>query len=337
MGATMKNWAKLGLCGAMAMSSSIAMAETLPVTGMYPAQVDLPGDLDVIAIDPFGGDAGADLEIALTDVLGNINIDGQPWFRIAPPLGYGQSGTVYMEGTEGDPVTLEDPNSPDALLRGSVRSEVLERRLDPKIVEECVERDEDRKCIRTEERRIPCLEMSVRIDPRVSLTSMDGRQLYAFNTPQSQTASYCRNDATIPSALDMGNRLIDQLAAAVRYDLAPVRRSDGYRIMERRKGLKGADRNAFKDAIKLTKTDQGAACAKFQDMMQVYADHVSVVFNVGLCAESYGYLDSAEELYRQTLSIDPKNDYASDGLRRLRDRRRAEFQLEAREQSDPEA
>lgn len=330
----MKNWAIIGFCSALAMSSAMAAAETMPVSGIYPANVDLPGDVEVIAVEPFGGDAGADVEIALTQMLGEVRIEGRPWFRIAPPPGYGQSGTVTILDHEGQPVSVGDPNAPDAILRGSVRSEVLERRIEPRVVEECVERDAEDKCIRREKRRIPCWEMSLRFDPRIMLMSINGRQLYANNTPQIETARYCRDDNAVPSTLDMANRMIDRIALEVRGDLAPVARSNGYRVMERRKGLKGEAREAFKQAVKLTEVDQGAACNTFMELMNTNPDHVSVIFNVGLCSESFGYLDEAEQYYRTALGINPKTDYAADGLRRLHDRERAAMQIEARDGRD---
>ncbi|MDC8755834.1 hypothetical protein OIK40_14385 [Erythrobacter sp. sf7] len=306
------------------------MAETITVVGIYPANVDLPGEVEAIAIEPFAGDAGADVELAITDVLGAVTIEGQPWFRIAPPFAGRSSGVVIVADREGQSVSIEDSDAPDAVLRGSVMNEVLEQRLEPRMVEQCVERDDRGDCIRREPRPVPCWEVSVRLDPRIVLIAADGTQLYSRRAPEIEAASYCRDDNTIPSTLDMASRAIDRIAHAVRVDLAPVNRAREYRVMERRGGLARNDRAVFKHAIRLTKTDPVAACQVFDQMLASNSAQLSVVFNAGLCAEAFGDLVAARELYLRALGISPDHGYPADGLRRIAERRRADAQMYSR-------
>ncbi|MEL7447102.1 MAG: hypothetical protein AAGK02_15045 [Pseudomonadota bacterium] len=96
----MVNWHRrgLGLFGLAAFGLAIpAAAETLPVEGVYGSQVSLPGDVEVIATEGFGGDAGPDVAIALTDALGDVILDGAQQYysralEVDPGRDYPQAG-----------------------------------------------------------------------------------------------------------------------------------------------------------------------------------------------------------------------------------------------------
>ncbi|MEO0700290.1 MAG: hypothetical protein AAFY81_11335, partial [Pseudomonadota bacterium] len=222
-------------------------------------------------------------------------------------------------------------NDVDAVLSGTLRADVFEQRSGWRTRRQCVARDRDGDCIRRKEIRIPCFELSVQLNPRLVLTSQDGRLLYANNQPLIEVVRYCRDDVFIPSELEMAGLLVDQLAQAVRLDLAPQSRVEGIRIMEMRKGLEGADRQAFKDAIGLTKRDANGACLAFQDLEARHPTHVSVLFNIGLCHEAAGELVTAQSYYAEALRVDPGRDYPALGLGRVASRERAAIQLAARE------
>ena len=298
--------------GAASLFPVQAGAETLRVSGIYPAAVDLPGHVEALAIAPFGGDAGADAELAISDALGSVSINGERYFRVIPDAGYGEAAS-------------------DALLRGSVHSEVLEERAEPRIVTRCVERNKKGECLETKERAIPCWNLSVRMDPRIVLTAIDGTQMYSHHRSEYESAHFCRDDTNIPSVIDMGNRMIERIANHVRMDLAPRHFSQDHRIMEQRKGLGKADRAAFKQAIRLTKTSASDACAAFDELYQANPGHLSLTFNMGLCAEAFGALDVAQEYYSQARQIDANHSYHRDGAGRLAARWRADAQLAARD------
>ena len=88
-----------------------------------------------------------------------------------------------------------------------------------------------------------------------------------------------------------------------------------------------ASPKAFKAAVALTKNDGDAACASWEKLAATVPGNPSIEVNRGLCAEMRGELDTAEGFYRQALQLMPKDDYASDGLRRIAARRRAATQM----------
>ena len=302
-------------------------AETITVDGIYPARADLPADIELVLIDRFRGDLGQDLELALSDRLGSVSIRGEPYFDVIT-LNALQNAVVEIEGNDGTVTTR--PLQPDAELRGTVRSEVIEREVDPKRERECVKRDEDDKCVEKQETRIECRELSVRVDLRLLLTSSTGQQLYSQTEPRVLAERFCADENDVPSSLDMANALIDQLAGDIRRDLAPMQSRRDIRVMERRKDLRKEDRRRFRDAVKATDDNAAIACEGFEALEASNPEHVSVLFNIGLCKESTGRLDDALDYYARALLVDPGRDYPAEGLRRVRSRIRAEEHLAER-------
>lgn len=297
----------LALSAIAAAVANPALAETLPVRGVYPAGSDAAAAVQSIAIEPFGGVEGQALAIAIGDELRAVSIDGVPYFRIMPGA--------------------RAPDS-EATLQGALSVERLRRNSYDKESKECVERDEDDKCVKQEKRKIPCWEAVARIVPSIRLIDADGALLDAFDEPRESATRYCRDDKR-PSQEDMIRQLTGALARDLRNPFAPVERAEDIRIMEGRDGLANADKDRFRDAVRLTKQDERLACDAFKALEATNASHSSVLFNIGLCAESAGDLAAAETYYRQALTVDAKADYAGTGLRRIGDRRRADAQLAA--------
>lgn len=305
-----------------------AQAETIPVEGVYAARAQLPADVELVLIERFEGDLGQDMELALSDELGRVVIRGTPYFDLITPNAL-RSAEVEVEGNDGTITTR--PLTPDAQLRGTLRSEVIEREVDPKRERECVKRDGDDKCIERREVRIECRELSVRVDPRLLLTGSRGEQLYSITEPRVLAERFCADEKDVPSSLDMANALIDALAVDIRLDLAPTQSRRDIRVMESRKDLRREDRKAFRDAVKATDDNVTLACDAFEALEATNRAHVSVLFNIGLCRESAGQLEDALDYYGRALQADPGRDYPTDGMRRVRSRMRAEEHLAERE------
>jgi len=106
-----------------------------------------------------------------------------------------------------------------------------------------------------------------------------------------------------------------------------MERQESIRVVEDRKGLSREDGERFKNALRLTKTDPGAACRQWQAIADANPAHGASLFNVGLCDEAAGDLDGAERLYRQAAQLSRAGNIA-DGLRRIEARRHAARQLE---------
>jgi len=182
----------------------------------------------------------------------------------------------------------------------------------------------------------PVFRLTVRYFPEVRLMAVDGRDLYSHSTSQEASRSYCEDDANIPSANTLLQRMHDRVAHGMRLTLAPVRRYEDVRVLESRKGLGRDDRKSFKQAVKLTKHDVLGACFAFRELEDRNPQHVSVLFNIGLCHENEGDLRAARDYYARTLQVEPGKSYPQIGLSRISDRMLATEQFAKREEAESE-
>jgi tetratricopeptide (TPR) repeat protein len=308
-----------------------AQAETLPVSGIYAAGEDAPSEVKLIALGNFGGRAGERLALAIDGELRRAVIDGEPWFDITFDSRGGERYSIDdREGTLGPSGEILVDGGPQAIMRGYASVEVGESDSGTKEVEECIRRDDDDKCVERGKVIYDCFDLNVALRPDVRLARIDGRLLYSRTDRLIASRRFCEDERSTPSVDGMLQGLIDQFAWTVRYDLAPSYLSQGYRVMESRKGIAKPDRKVFGNAVKLTKNDPLGACLAFAALEESNPQDVSVLFNVGLCEEGQGNLDQAAGYYRRVLALEPGKDYAEDGLRRIASRRRAERQLEIR-------
>ena len=324
----MRTYSLLAMAGLALAGPDIVLAEVLTVEGVYPARTAGAVEIEEITVERFGGDVGEQLAIAITDRLEDVRLDSQPYFTIKSATGGGNTYHIY--GAAGA-APEEAPSGPvGATLRGTASGEVSEVRDGSEKRTRCVRRDDNKKCIEETVDVFRCRKMTVRFSPSLRLIAREGGTLYAADDDLVQSQRYCANDKSEPSPARMMDSMVDEFAQRVRYDLAPEFRRADVRIMESRKGLAKADSSAFRETVRLTKSDQAAACAQFEAMLASYPDHASLLFNAGLCAERDGRLEEAAELYQRTRMTADGRAYAQAGLDRVASRMRAERQLDRR-------
>jgi hypothetical protein len=300
---------KVILAACAALWCAAATAETLPVSGVYPAGNDAAAALRSIAVERFGGDDGQQVGIAAADRLRAVTIDGEPYFRVVP------------EGARAD-----------AVLQGTAVAESSRRDSGTREESVCVERDEDHDCIKKEKRKIPCWDLVVRLDTTVRLVRTDGAVVFALDSEDEQPQRFCEGDDR-PSRERLIRTLAERQADRLRGEFAPEQRSEQVRVMEDRDGLSKDDGRAFRAGVQLTKTDRGAACDAWMALAERNPDHPSVLFNLGLCEESQGQLREAHDYYQRVIAGGEDEDYARQGAARVEGRWRANAQIESHDRS----
>lgn len=307
----MCNVLKAIIAGGMCLSALPLHAETLSVNGIYPAGNDAAAELNTIAVEPFGGVDGPTLSLELEDRLRNVSIEGEPYFQILPSS-----------------LAASADNEVDAVLRGTVTTLTSNERSYPRKDKKCVARNEKKKCIERVEVEIPCRVLSVYVEPRLRLIGIEGELIHSENPSLEQEERYCRgDDKPIPDLIV--EKALSDFVRSIRFEFAPVQRTEGIRLLEARNGMNGEPRKAFRDAIKLTKSDPLQACLNFKALQEPIGEHVSLLYNLGLCAESDGDFDTASSFYDRALVADPKKSVAQDGLNRIAARARADQQIAA--------
>ena len=282
-----------------------ASAETLQISGIYPAASDGAAALNVISVERFSGPDGPALSFRVSDRLRSAQVQGEPYF------------TVLVEQLAADA---------DAVLTGHLLPTFSEQEYEGER-EICWAEDDRGRCIERREITLDCIRVTMNVRPEMQLIGRNGNLLWNSDLHRSHRTSFCPELDDAPDADGPIARMIDEIADETRRQLAPVYRVHDVRIMERRRGLEGQDRDDFRAAIRLTDTDEEAACAEFERLHAANPDHPALSFNIGLCAEQRYDIDAAESAYSHALQFEDSDDEAQAGLQRLQDRMRADTQM----------
>ena len=315
---------------AAVLASAALRAETLPVEGLYAAGADAPSRARSIAIAGFAGRGGERVAFAIDSALRGAVVEGRPYFQVS--LSDSRFGDSYRYDREADPAASR--GGLDAVMRGIAEVEVRDVDSGQKEVEECAVRDNRGKCTEKKKVMYPCRARNVTMRPEVRLVARNGDLLYAKGDVLTLQRRFCRDEQVTPSVDEIVAELAGRFAAIVRGDLAPTFRAEDIRLLESRSGIVKTDHAAFREALRLTKSDVAAACDAFAALEANNPRDITVLFNIGLCFESADNLENAAEIYQTTLAISPRKIEPQQGLDRIASRIRAQQQLALRGKAD---
>jgi tetratricopeptide (TPR) repeat protein len=284
-----------------------ASAETLTVEGIYPAGNSDAAALQSIAVERLGGPDGGTLSTLIGDRLRSARVNGESWFTV-------YSGSIVTEA--------------EAALSGFVNTDVRIDESYDKEVKSCVRRDENRKCIERVTDKVPCDRARIRVSPSLRLVARDGQLLHSGSFEVTREVRFCA-DENQPSFDPLIDQALAEAADRTRYEFAPEQRREAIRVFESRKGMERDAGKQFREAVRLTKRDENAACDAFASLESTIGGHRSLLYNLGLCAEAAGEFDSAISYYDRSLQIEGDRSYAQAGLNRIAERILALEQIEA--------
>jgi len=288
---------KILVAGAAALTlASVAQAEDVKLVGVFPAGSADVAMLRSIAVDRFAGRDAAGVAIALERALTKPAIDGRVHFVVRP-----------------------DPADADGIVQGGVSTDV---RSDDFVrqVERCAERDDRDKCVRKEKVPVDCVRRVVRmtVDARV-VDARDRRVLWAGAPERSTRTEWCKGDSAPPSVASVQDRMAGDLAEELRATFAPTVRAYSARFRESTKGLDKPQATRFKALVRQSQVDLAAACQGWAALESEAPDHVATVFDLGVCAEATGDLDTALRRYERASQLLGPNNEAEDDANRVRD------------------
>ncbi|MEP7008563.1 MAG: tetratricopeptide repeat protein [Sphingomonas bacterium] len=286
----------LGAAASIALATAAgALAETITISGRFPAQNREASYLRKLAIDRFGGRDGEQLANAITSALGQASNGSGPHFTL---LGGGGVGPARAQGT----------------LSGSANSDWEEHRVQltrNRCVERAAPKDGEREgeCIKKADVPVPCTERTTSLTASLRIVRIaDGAIVYSANKPRSETVSWCPGESPSSTAEATIAGMIAGIANEVRGEIAP--HGDTYRIRfrEDRAGLSKEVAARFKDVVKLSQRDVVAACTAWAEIDRDQPGQLSTVFNLGLCAEQRGDYPGALALYQRAVAMKRADD-----------------------------
>ncbi len=268
--------------------ASPAAAEVLTIRGSNPPVRPVADDLASLSVERFAGPDGAALSDAIEAELGSATFGGRPYFRIVAPEAGGPA---------------------DGLITGTVRTGVEETPVTEKRTR-CEEKDpnDDKKCLKEVQVDIRCRRRVATVNTSIRLVAM-GDGSVRYTRPQS-----LRDEQTLCPDRKAGRSVEEFVAAAlaneasgVRFDLAPAGYAIDVRVDENRKGLSKPAQDAFRAAVRQTKSDEAGACASWSAIARDVEPTAALAFNLGLCAEMQQNFDAAIDWYGQAQRLGSKS------------------------------
>ena len=296
-----------GLC--LMASSTIAHAEMLKVSGLFPAEDYAINEVDSIAVEPFEGEEGLRMQIALEKRLERAEVYDEPYFTIQP---------------------YRSELTPDATVTGAAYSQI-DRYNVKESRERCVERDADNDCVSRKKVTVECLKRTIRFTGNAIIARAEAdREAFRKQFSRSKDEVVCDSDEAFGSVESALQSMANKVASEIRFALAPYHRDYDVRILESRKGMEKVDKKIFKAAVKLTKKDELAACDMWQQQADNGLQQISLQFNLGVCAEKKGELAKAMMLYEDAISRFGTKYELREAIDRVGERQLADSQWNAR-------
>lgn len=253
------------------------LAETASMTGRFPAPYRDAAMLLSISVGRIDGRDGHQLSSAIERALG-------------------QSGHFQLQGGR------RNGGNADGNLNGGVSSSVEDSYFKRK-EKRCTQRDANNKCTKEEEVEIRCTRRIASLNASLRITRYDGQIVYSVSKPLREQVEWCEGQNAPRLADDMITSLVNQVANSVRGDIVPYTDSYRVRFLEGTKGLPKEQVKPFKDIVKQTQRDLRGACQRWAEMDRLVPGHLSITFNLGLCAEAAGDLRGALNWYDRAARI----------------------------------
>jgi hypothetical protein len=294
---------KVGLaCFATAIAltaANAALAETLTVSGWYAAEERSASLLRSLSVDRFDGDDGRSLVDEIERKLAAAeDRDRKPYFEM-------RSRYAKTEG----------------VVHGDVRTRVENVNFTRK-AKRCPGDIYSTKCKDKEKVEVDlyCIRRLVTVSANVRITRVsDDRRIYSRNLPQRHESESCEGEKRASDIDNVVATMVRKVADEFGNHITPSARTEKIRVRESRSGMSKADSSQMKSLITATKQSESAACAGWGDMEARQVSHPTLSFNLGLCAESAGNLETALDYYRPLAASKNAAD-AKDAIRRIESR-----------------
>lgn len=264
----------------MACASTNVQAESISVSGWYAAENRDVAMLYSLSVDRFQGEDGPMLASAIERAFRDVRARGGGRYFDIVSGGYNSRADGRITGSA--QVRVETTKFKRKVKRCAADTSSTDCKDADKVEIEI-------KC----ERRIISLAADVRI-----VRIADGTVLYSRDLPQRNESDYCEGDKLPPGVDTIVAPMFTTIANQVREQNVPYGRTQKVRIRESRSGLSKPDSAEMKGLIQITDKNPAQACAGWKAMEARGLQHPTLTFNLGLCAEAAGDLDTAMRYYQ---------------------------------------
>lgn len=300
-------------------------ATKVKVNMLQPAQYHEASLTRTIAVLPFSGPSGSEFTAELESVLAGIGIDDKQYFtlvdratidKVVSEMKFSQSGLV----DEKTAMKLGKLIGAKGIYTGVVSRSNYDDNSYTEQRSTCVryEQKRDKKgrpyqgaCLQWRKYNVSCIKRVAQfaVTPRlVDVTT--GRVLYARNLSAIKDSSACQDTNPVKSAIVLLEQAREQVKKEFRRDVAPYYVTRDIRLIDSTNGISSQEAiNKLKRGMEYA--DKGrldSACELWGEARNLAPGSYSILYNLGVCAESRGDLDNALSLYKQSDKILGKPD-----------------------------
>lgn len=287
-------------------------------TALVPAQSMEAAKLKDVAVMPFDGKGGKEFASEIEGMLASINIDDKQYFTVVDrakitevmdkETTLSQSGFVdpqtaakigKMVGAKGiytGTVTTSDTNdSHYNEERTKCAYMVTKKNEEGKSYQECGQ---------WKQYTVPCTKRSATFSFTPKLIEVEsGRVVYANNLTGTADRSACSDSATpLPGGLEILSDAKKRATAMLRREIAPFYVTFEVKLMDSTDGVTHKDaEQKLKDGLNFATNNRfDRACELWGEARVLSPNSPSIIYNLGVCAETTGRLEEALDLYKKT-------------------------------------
>lgn len=291
-------------------------ATKIKVNMLKPAQYHQASLTKTVAVLPFSGSQGSEFAAELEGVLGSINIDDKPYFTLVDRAAidktlseqkFSQSGLIDSRTAAriGQMVGAQGIYTGAITLAKATDSPYTERR------SECVQREIKRDdkgrqyegaCIRYRYYKVNCTKRLAQFAASPKLIEVaTGKILYSNNLKGSADSAGCEDETAVKGAEELLETAKNTVKRDFRKDIAPFYETREVALLDSTDGI---DSSTAKDKLNqgiqfAGKGRMDNACELWGEAGNLAPNAVSLVYNLGVCAESRGDSEAALALYRK--------------------------------------
>jgi hypothetical protein len=305
-----------------------------------------------VAVVPFDGPGGAEFAAEVEGVLSSINIDDRQYFtvvdrasldKVINELKFSQSGLID-QGTAariGKMVGAQGIYTGIVSVSGCETTNYREQRRTCEEWEKKKDKDGrtyEGDCIRWKTYSVKCTKRvaNFAVTPKL-IDVATGKVIYSRNLSATTSSDGCSDKTLARSENELMKHVKGSVKAKFRKDIAPYYVTQEIRIMDDADGIESKEaKDKLKTGVEFAdKGRMDAACERWGAARILAPSSFSILYNLGVCAESRGDAEAAQALYVQADRIYGKpDDDITLALARvaatIKDRKKLEEQLKSK-------
>lgn len=310
---------------ALALLAVSGCATTIKTNVLMPGRIDEAAKFKSVAVLPFDGTDGKEFSTLVESALAGVRIDDKQYFQIVDrsvmdktlnEMKLSMTGVVDADTA----ARIGKMVGAKGIYTGTVTKSAVNDEKSTKEKTKCESYRKDsmgkdtRECARWKDVKIACKSRLAYFEVAPKLVDVESSRIVFANTYRGNASEEaCEGeDKALPDETRMKQQVQEKAIQQLRMDVAPY-----YEVMEFT--LKDSDKDIpseaakakLKDGLSFAKGNRmDRACELWSEAKATVPNSVTLLYNLGVCAETQGRLEEARVLYQQIDRMQTKPDDA---------------------------